>query len=137
MRSTTITTMLLILALPVAAQDAETMRAQSEAYTQAWAAVYQRDGDPFVLCTEGPPPSHGWRPQNPVLGTYVITRYCPSPCPYWPSLRAYQSICPQALSTGPWTGPGGPGQVGQYQSSGGSQYVGDADNPSGLQPRQH
>lgn len=67
----------------------------------------------------------------PATGSYTITRYCSgAPCPNWTTLSAYQQICPKAVSMGFWKGPGGPGAIGQYQSSGGSQYKGDPNSVS-------
>lgn len=135
----TVTVMLLaVLALPAAAQDAEAMRAQSEAYTEGMAQLFGRGGDIFTFCYEGGQQSQGWRPVNPGTGAFVITRYCSgAPCPNWQTLNAYVALCHQGgPSTGVWLGEGGPGVVGNYQSSGGSQYKADYQTEQ-LQQHQH
>lgn len=142
MRSTTIATLLLaILALPAAAQEAEALRAQSEAYTQGVARLIGREGDIFTFCYEGGEggqQSQGWRPINPGTGAFVITRWCTGvPCPNWKTLNAYIALCRRGgPSTGVWLGPGGPGVIGNYQSSGGSQYEADESSDQ-LRDHQH
>lgn len=128
------------LALPAAAQTAEALEAQGQAYNQAMSQIYGRSGDPFVFCHEGGEggaQSQGWYPTDG-KGAFVITRYCSgAPCPNWTTLRAYVALCSQQQKTGSWVGPGGPGQAGQYRSSGGSQYRGDARSPASLVPMPH
>lgn len=111
------------------------------AHAQVAAGIIGRGGDPFVFCYEGGDggaAAQGWYPVNPVTGTYVITRWCTGvPCPNWQTLNAYIALCPQARGMGPWVGPGGPGAIGQYQSSGGSKFVGDVNSPAGVTPGPH
>jgi hypothetical protein len=111
------------------------------ASAQVGAGVIGRGGDPFVFCYEGGDggaQSQGWYPVNPATGTFVITRWCTGvPCPNWTTLYAYMALCPQARGMSPWMGPGGPGVIGQYRSSGGAQFRGDNSNPTGLSPMPH
>lgn len=113
----------------------------STAFTSSSASLIGRSGDIFTFCYEGGEggsASQGWYPVNPATGTYVITRWCTgSPCPNWQTLNPYMKLCPQALRMGTWTGPGGPGSIGQYQSSGGSRFQGDSITPIGLRPMPH
>lgn len=135
------TLFLVALALPAAAQTAEALQAQAEAYTEGVARIIGRKGDIFTFCYEGGEggqQQQGWRPVNPGTGAFVITRYCSgAPCPNWQTLNAYIALCKAGgPSTGVWLGQGGPGVIGNYQSSGGSQYK--ADRQSGqLQQHQH
>lgn len=129
----------IMAAAPSFAQDAA---APSASYQAQMAGLIGRGGDVFVFCYEGGDGgqvAQGWRPTSPASGGYVITRYCAGvPCPNWTTLNAYQSICPQAISLGAWIGPGGPGSIGQYQSSGGSMFVGNPGDPvTGLAPMPH
>lgn len=126
----------------VTGESLEAAAAASAAYQSQMAGLIGRSGDVFVFCYEGGDGgtfAQGWYPTSPASGGYVITRYCKGvPCPNWKTLMAYQSICPQAHSMGVWIGPGGPGAVGQYQSSGGSKFVGNpADPVTGLAPMPH
>lgn len=75
-----------------------------------------RSNDPFVFCTQGVR-EHNWAPVNPMTGTWRCTTRCKYVNYRW--IPVYQSICPAAMSMGPWTGPGSgdhfkalpPGQV--------------------------
>lgn len=118
-------------------------KAASEAMTEGAAGMIGRGGDPFVFCHEGPDggvASNGWTPISPSAGAYTIQWYCSGvPCPNWQYIPAYTSLCPQGRGVGKWEGPGGPGATGQYQSSGGSQYKANPENPGneGLLPFMH
>lgn len=145
-RKLTIPALLLLIgfmaAAPSFAQELEAADAASKAYTSQMAGLIGRSGDVFVFCYEGGDGGYmaqGWYPTSPASGAFVITRYCKGvPCPNWTTLNAYKAICPQAISMGMWTGPGGPGAIGQYQSSGGSKFVGNpADPVTGLAPMPH
>lgn len=66
-----------------------------------------RMNDPFVFCTEGMPLQHGWKAVNGLTGTWVCLwwgwRGCKANLQYIP---VFKTICPRALSMGPWMGPG-------------------------------
>lgn len=82
-----------------------------------------RQNDPFLFCSEGQDrkiePAPCWIPTPPYTGTYLPMPYCDPPNPYgktWSaadtdSLQQYLTICPQALSSGGWTGNGTPDTV--------------------------
>ncbi|MEP6634056.1 MAG: hypothetical protein ABJA62_07590 [Luteimonas sp.] len=69
----------------------------------AQGGVYEpvpRSDDPFVFCTQGTLVDDGWKPIDPVTGTFVITnQYGP-----WLWLSTYVRVCPRALGRGAWTG---------------------------------
>lgn len=79
-----------------------------------------RMNDPFLFCTHGQDrrlaPAPCWIPLPPYTGNFMPMPYCDPPNTYgksWSqadidSLQQYVSICPQALTSGPWGGPGAP-----------------------------
>lgn len=79
-----------------------------------------RMNDPFLFCTYGQDrrlaPAPCWIPLPPYTGNFMMMPYCDPPNTYgksWTqadtdSLQQYVSICPQALTSGPWRGQGAP-----------------------------
>lgn len=70
-----------------------------------YAPIPWRANDPFVFCTQGPPPDHQWRPVNPATGAWVPTGKYPNMASVW----YYMAICPLGRGhQGLWKGPGLP-----------------------------
>jgi hypothetical protein len=81
-----------------------------------------RDNDPFVFCTQGQgwkrAPMQCWIPVPPYTGSFTMMPYCDPPNYWgktwsdddWESLGQYMLVCPQAMTSGPWTGKGQPDQ---------------------------
>lgn len=77
--------------------------AEQEAAADAayYAHIPWRSNDPFVFCKYGPPPSHCWKPINPISGTWVPT--CPPrKKPNITSIAYYMRVCPQGEEVGEW-----------------------------------
>lgn len=90
------------VAKPQANAKAQSMTEQEAAADAAYYAyIPWRSNDPFVFCKYGPPPSHCWKPINPILGTWAPT--CPPPKkPNLTSIAYYMRVCPQAEDVGEW-----------------------------------
>ena len=81
---------------------AQSMTEQEAAADAAYYAyIPWRSNDPFVFCKYGPPPSHCWKPINPILGTWAPT--CPPrKKPNMASIAYYMRVCPQGEEVGEW-----------------------------------
>ena len=74
------------------------MAAADDAY---YAYIPWRSNDPFVFCKYGPPPSHCWKPIDPISATWVPT-CLPYTQPNMTSVAYYVQVCPQAEESGEW-----------------------------------
>ncbi|WP_153242646.1 hypothetical protein [Frateuria defendens] len=85
----------------------------AQAGAQGYEFLRYRINDPFVFCTQGQiNPDKCWWPMPPYTGAFMQNPSCDPPNPYgrswtaadWDSLGQYQQVCPQAITSGAWTG---------------------------------